>query len=392
MKGSRHLVAGVVVVSAVLLAVTVLLVIVVRLTRKRILRCNTPMAVNPHLVGEREMSKELSEINLKYHGRKEITTPTIFVAISSYRDPELCHTLRDLVLKAHNPERVFIGVVQQNDPGDPPEFCAENAGVDRNHIRITSMNYSQAKGPTWARHLCEKLWKGETFHMMTDSHMRFECGWDSELIDMILSTTNPTRSIITMYPEGYTREEKNGTVRYGVSIRRGFRRARFKFFNDQGIPEFESLTLSDKPPLTPVPTAFWAACFHFSHSDTIRLVPFSPNTPFLFFGEEIFMGCRYWTHGFDLYAPTRSVCYHLWTREHRRTFWEHDVIVQRDASIQLVLDLMTGKMTDDNYGLGKERSWQRFWDYAGLDPFTRSATRKSDPWEAPAWYRGVQAA
>lgn len=46
----------------------------------------------------------------KYNHRHELIHPRIFVAISSYRDPELCMTLEDLFDKAIFPHRIYIGI------------------------------------------------------------------------------------------------------------------------------------------------------------------------------------------------------------------------------------------------------------------------------------------
>ena len=48
-------------------------------------------------------------------------------------------------------------------------------------------------------------------------------------------------------------------------------------------------------------------------------VPYQ-DLPFLFFGEEQAMLARMWTAGFDLYAPPRTVAWHLWSRSYRPTF------------------------------------------------------------------------
>jgi hypothetical protein len=97
-----------------------------------------------------------------------LKTETIFVAISSYRDSELCITLQDIWNKALHPERVFFGIVEQNDIEDAYTAHAKNSGIPKDHIRIKTMHFKEAKGPTWARHLCEKLWNGEEFYLLTD--------------------------------------------------------------------------------------------------------------------------------------------------------------------------------------------------------------------------------
>jgi hypothetical protein len=42
----------------------------------------------------------------------------------------------------------------------------------------------------------------------------------------------------------------------------------------------------------------------------------------------MFMGVRLLSHGFDLVSPTFSVVYHLWMRDYRKTYWDHDIVVQ----------------------------------------------------------------
>src|SRR3989338_3271811 len=44
---------------------------------------------------------------------------TIFVAIAAFRDIECPLSVRDMFLKATNPRRLFLGIIEQNEPGDP---------------------------------------------------------------------------------------------------------------------------------------------------------------------------------------------------------------------------------------------------------------------------------
>lgn len=79
----------------------------------------------------------------------------------------------------------------------------------------------------------------------------------------------------------------------------------------------------------PVPSLFWAAGFAFSSSDVIKDAPYDPSLQFLFFGEEGSMSARLWTNGWDFYAPTRSVVYHLWTRAYRPVFQENETDLKK---------------------------------------------------------------
>jgi hypothetical protein len=44
---------------------------------------------------------------------------------------------------------------------------------------------------------------------------------------------------------------------------------------------------------------------------------YDPHLLHLFFGEEISMAARLYTHGVDCYTPPEVVCYHLWSRSLR---------------------------------------------------------------------------
>jgi hypothetical protein len=92
-----------------------------------------------------------------------------------------------------------------------------------------------------------------------------------------------------MYPEGFERKIEQEQITYQIFYRKGWRTERFKFFNDTGIAEFESVTSYKTPPELPAYVPFWAACFMFSHIQLLYEVPFHHDTPFLFFGEEVLM-------------------------------------------------------------------------------------------------------
>jgi [Skp1-protein]-hydroxyproline N-acetylglucosaminyltransferase len=394
MDKSEKILLAVVISFAVFVVVLIAIVITIVLLRSSRSQCiSVNGSISPISMDHRELAKLTKPLP------SHLTEPTIFVAISSYRDPELCFTIRDLFDKARNPSRVFVGVVEQNDSSDALTCHIKNASDPnsddprknfQDRIRSITLHYKEAKGPTYARHLCEGLWKNEEWYMMTDSHMRFEPAWDSDLLEMVHKTKRPKRSVITIYPEGFERIQEKKTVRYKILMRRGWRFEQIKMFNDQGIPEFESITTTEPIPKTPKHVPMYAACFVFGHSDILRLVPFHPDTPYLFFGEEFFLAARLLSYGFDLLGPTHSVSYHLWKRDYRKTYWEHDIIAQRDASIEKIKGIMTGKIVDEKYGMGNVRSWKEIQDYFGIDFEKRTFTRPNKPWKLPDDYRELE--
>lgn len=210
------------------ICIVVIVILVTKYNRQKALQVKNftrgltclQLSIHPDIptVPVRFEEKERKRLREKYGKRSELTEPTIFVAISSYRDPELCVTLLDLMDKAYNPARVFVGVVEQNDPIDKYSSHAKNSKLPENQLRVITMHHKEAKGPTHARAICEGLYRGEDYYMMIDSHMRFEPGWDVELLNMLFNCRRPRRTAITMYPEGYERKDEGGQVTYKYAV------------------------------------------------------------------------------------------------------------------------------------------------------------------------------
>ena len=104
----------------------------------------------------------------------------------------------------------------------------------------------------------------------------------------------------------------------------------------------------------------------------LHRVPFDPLLPYLFMGEEIALSVRFWTAGFDIYAPTVDICGHEYVRKESTKFWEtvnmvfdgdmHNaltaIVVRRVHRLLMpeISDRITPKSLlklNDVYGLGK---------------------------------------
>ena len=154
--------------------------------------------------------------------------------------------------------------------------------------------------------------------------------------------------------------------------------------------EFESITSFLKTPKTPQYVPLYSANFAFSHSDILKQVPYQENTPFLFFGEEMFMAVRALSHGWDMVGMTHSVAYHLWVRDYRRVYLnEVDRIKTRNDSIAWIKDVMTGKIKDPLYGMGNIRTWDEIQNYLGIDFKTKTFTRPHKPWRLPKEWKHI---
>lgn len=128
--------------------------------------------------------------------------------------------------------------------------------------------------------------------------------------------------------------------------------------------------------------------FHIFHKVMMDLVPYDPNLEYLFFGEEISMAMRFFSHGGIFFSPPQSVVYHLWSRDHRPTpYPDTDEIKEikknkRIQSQQIILDMLKGinneTLISTKYGLGTIRSIHEYEQYLRVS-FQQMIVDTTDP-------------
>ena len=228
----------------------------------------------------------------------------IFVQIASYRDTECKHTIEDLFQRASAPERVFVGLHWQyaDEDADYPFF--QNREYEK-RIRVIRHLHTEAKGVCWARSVAQSLYRGEDFLLQIDAHMRFEKDWDTTLIGLHreLCEQGHLKPVLTHYPPGYfldsdeREQELKKAAPYAVDGIVIFRRTQHTVPKDSG----------------PFVTPCLAAGFLFASGRCIEDIPYDP---FLyFFGEEMSLAVRFWTHGWETFNPAKVVAYHLYARQ-----------------------------------------------------------------------------
>ena len=97
---------------------------------------------------------------------------TIFIQIASYRDPELTKTIASCIRNCSSPERLRFGIVNQYAAEDTFNADLDQYRID-DRFRIIDVVWHESKGACWARALQQTLYRGETYTMQLDSHMRF---------------------------------------------------------------------------------------------------------------------------------------------------------------------------------------------------------------------------
>ena len=368
---------------------------------------------------------------------------TIMVNIAAYRDGTRCgRSVYSFFTQAAHPDRVRVGVVQQNAPGDPDcvdSFCAilasEGAGrhgastdagseapttatslsgerlrgsssssgsdgpraysLGSNNTSFSSCRWSSqinvhrvshlvARGPVRARAMGHKLRHqnddadgARSFCLQTDSHVLVAPNWDCDAVHMWASTRNEFAVLTTYVP----RLEELGVnlnqrwevpVVCALSFREGIPR---------NAPATNAIHLT-----TPKLGTLWAAGFSFSKCHADVNVPTDPHLPQIFDGEEFSRGARLWTHGYDFYAPHRTVLAHNYSA-HATLGWDGQLGWPRDPvelgeSKQRIYSLLNmpggsasvaAQLNRGGYGLGTRRTLKQYEQFVGTNLTQRRA-------------------
>ena len=306
---------------------------------------------------------------------------TIFISLASYRDMKCPQTVKSLFENAKYPFNIFVGICQQNAEEDVD--CQFNDIVPKEYLSqvrsIRIKNY-EAKGPTWARYLCSTLLQNEKYYMQIDSHILFSKDWDEKLISMIkkLKEVGVKKPILSHYPDDFAYYPDKKPASAVPSICRSF-------FNERGMISFEGAEdIHYNKADLPMPNAYLAAGMTFSEASFVKEVPYDPNLPYLFVGEEILHSIRAWTHGWDIFTPTENVTFHYYTRADDVKIWTDLSYTDEEAhnKVKSLLNLQGVKELSpaiskniEYYGLGSERTLQQYLEFAGIDKENEKVNR-----------------
>lgn len=324
---------------------------------------------------------------------------TLFLMIASFRDKLCPVTLYNLFTKAAYPERIRVGVVQQNAEDDVDcleEYCrlqaTKNSRSDcpfKANVRINRVDAKLAKGPTWGRALGSQMLEDEEFCMQTDAHMDFVPKWDVRMFEMwalleneygILSTYVADSEQLPLNLEGKKGLNELHEVPHLCMVTFG---GAYGLVRNWGTKCMRSLP---KPKLT---NMIWGAGLSFSKCHAERKVPYDPHTPYIFDGEEFSRALRYWTYGYDIYSPHRVWVVHNYKvsqsdPKHSAWAWNNAEAVKNPGTetaetsvfrLKTILGMPGGeadavkalRLQQSKYGLGDRRSLDQAIKFSGID-------------------------
>lgn len=327
---------------------------------------------------------------------------TIFVAIASYRDFQCRFTVESLFNRAKYPNRLRVVAVDQITDEDPScgiaiKSCESDPNQAlckyKNQIDILEIAAQLSVGPIFARHLGHRMYRGEYYAMQIDAHVTFIQDWDVDIIQQFESTNNEMAVLST-----YLTDIVGSIDQQGRSKRKtrpimcntdfeGSGAERHLRHNAQ--PECQP-AIKNTPQLQP----YWAAGWSFSRGHFVVNVPYDLYAPMVFMGEEMSVGIRGFTYGYDHYASSSSICFHTYAnginavkRNKVPKYWENSHSYQgmylKGMKRLLGIVKMNPEVRDsewihddeDFYGIGKVRKPEQFYKTFGIDVVRKKAQK-----------------
>ena len=291
----------------------------------------------------------------------ERNNETILIEIAAYCDPELLNTVYSSLVQADNPERIHFAICYQSDNLDD-----YNELLTIPNCKVKYLKESEARGSVYARNLCQQLIEDEKYIFQIDSHMRFVKHWDTKMIEQ-LESLNDKKGILSVYPPFCTEEmmshpfddeiyEKPADG--GVMYTNGFREKTSYFVQCNSIP----ITNDDYRAYKK--NAFIAAGNFFTYSDAHREVIHDPGM--YFYGDELPMSIRLFTHGWNVYNPGECYVYHQYERKNQKFPPITDAMLNENKRLMTLLNIEGGCDDLGEYGLGNVRTLKDYEEFSGI--------------------------
>ena len=299
----------------------------------------------------------------------------ILIEIAAYRDPELLNTVNSAIIQADNPDRVYFAICLQSDDLDVLEKLKKIK-----NCRIKYLKEADARGSCYARYLCQQLIEDEEYIYQVDSHMRFVKHWDTKMIEELLSL-NDKKACISFYPPDCLKDMMSlplddkifdNPCEGGSMYTMGFNSNGSHFLACNCNPGI--VDLKEKPVLKKDP--FISAGNFFAFADIHREVLHDPNM--YFYGDELAMALRYYTHGWNNYYSSHSYIYHKYNRPDVKWPQRPEKYASEDVRFDELLNLDGKNFDMGEFSLGKERTIEDFEKFAGINFKRRTVTMAAE--------------
>lgn len=227
---------------------------------------------------------------LEQQGTKVNGQETIFLMIASYRDFQCRETITSAFANADHPEALYVGAVDQISEGDtscttldipcdqdPSQMICKY----RDQISVYTMAAEMATGPVPARHIGDRMYRGQYYVMQMDAHCQFVKHWDTSLIEQWRQTHNEMAVLSTYLTDVQGSINKEGQSTRNtrpIMCNSAFEGAMPARYLRHGSQPEDVPPIRDMPQLQP----FWAAGFSFSRGHFKVRVPYDGFQPMVF--------------------------------------------------------------------------------------------------------------
>jgi len=302
---------------------------------------------------------------------------SIFISIASYQDPLLVSTIFSAYENAKNKNDLIFGICDQSD-----NSINVNEITFSDQIHYDHVDPLFSRGPCWARHRAQSFFNEEDFFLQVDSHTQFAPKWDSIFIKQLekISANQEIdeyfkKPIITSYPRSFkvldfekglfelNTGDKHTQV---ITYRKDSLFLKGSFSRQIGIPtKHTEITHA---------ILLAAGCI-FTKGAFIKEIPYDPN--YYFYGEELSLAMRAFTHGYSFFHIPDVPLFHLYTDTtdiQRKLHWDPEDDQKRAVkwteldkkSLNRLDDLFADKV-EEPLCLGKERSLEDYALISGID-------------------------
>ena len=292
---------------------------------------------------------------------------TIFVSIASYRDAQLAKTVKSIYENADEPENLYFGIVNQEHRNKHIDFPY----IPDHQMNNYKMHSKDARGAGYARKIGMSLYAGQDFYLQTDSHMRYEKGWDTDLKNMFEQCKNQegtNKIILSQFPAPYLVlsngkdyfPEHDDEYWSDISWTRVVNTALGYWAGERKVIEDRS---------KPHPSHTILAGLLFCHGSFVEEIPYDERIPFM--GEELCIALRAYTRGWKIYAPNKMVAWHFYKRKEAPKIWSDGVHKARWAELEFASQKVQEKILlaeeQGTFGIGDYNKYLEYQEMIGIN-------------------------
>lgn len=318
-----------------------------------------------NLLFNQTYQKSLQDLE-NYLGIKfKTSTKTIFVAIASYIDNDLRNTILSCINQAKYPENLSFGVLlQYNNELETNESCIDDL-IQKYDIRLDKIKYEESQGNAWARNYVSRFYQDETYVLQIDSHLRFAKNWDEFLINEHSKLKG--KPIISYLSPPFHRNEELG-VDYQFDNLNNLdllNIPKIEKITDEYWPIFQGYTnIQPTNGLNKMVPILYCG-FVFAKGEWIREIENDPEHYYT--GEEFALSIRSFTHGYDIYQPTKIISWHRTNPNHIHHFKVVNNNDEKHAHAMTRLRKLIFNEDLGKYGLGNQRTLQEYENFAKIN-------------------------